>query len=297
MSELSSCYFCGTALDAPVERYPLTPPTVDADTGRSVALCPTCRRKLVKVLEVVAGEFGAVSEAAETDAAATAGTADSDPSATPEAGAANDATAGDADRADAATGDAATESGDDEGETVATEASDDEGETVATEASDDEGAEESETDDGSARVEAAESGQAGDAAGESSETPGTDTDEAPGQAAGDGGAAVGEDATTESAAGESADSEPTAGESAGGQATAEESASSGGGKPDLLSTPAAQQVIKLLQNREFPLDREEFEVVASNAYEIPMGDCRDVIDTLVAEEYVAEDGDQLVRPE
>jgi hypothetical protein len=275
MSELSSCYFCGTALDAPVERYPLTPPTVDADTGRSVALCPTCRRKLVKVLEVVAGEFGAVSEAAETDAAATAGTADSDPSATPEAGADDDATAGEVDQADAATGDAATE------------ASADEGEAVATESGDDEDAEESATDDGSARVEAAEGGQAGDAVGESAETPGTDTDEAPGQAAGDGGAAVGEDPAAEPTVEESTDSDPTA----------EESASSGGGKPDLLSTPAAQQVIKLLQNREFPLDREEFEVVASNAYDIPMRDCQDVIDTLVAEGYVAEDGDQLVRPE
>jgi hypothetical protein len=71
----------------------------------------------------------------------------------------------------------------------------------------------------------------------------------------------------------------------------------GADQPSILSTPAAQKVIKLLQNREFPVEREELEVVASNAYAIPQQDCEDVIEALVSEGYVGERSGKLVRPE
>jgi len=258
MSELSSCYFCGSALDAPVERYPLTPPSVDADTGRSVTLCPTCRRKLVKALEVVAGEFGAVSEAAAEDpdaaVAATETDAEADEADEQTRNEAGDVDAADAERAEPdASGDEAAASEDDDGI---------ESEDAELDAEAD--AETAET--------AADEGQS-DAVGDPSASEDGEADP------------VGDDAAADSIDDDAA-AEP-----------ADDGGAAGDEKPDLLSTPAAQKVIKLLQNREFPLDREEFEVVASNAYDIPMRDCRDVIDTLVAEGYVAEDGGRLVRPE
>lgn len=240
MSELTACYFCGTALDAPVERYPLTPPSIDATTGRSVALCPTCRRKLVTVLEIVGAEFDAVvDDPAAADVDDAGDTADQPPttaaatdSADPTAGAADDETL-EADTAQ--TGDATAAS--DDGHEAA-EQTDEEDEIEAT------------PDEGDSAVTA-------------------NADPVP--TAGDGGAA-------------------------GDDPTAEDAGPDDAAHAELLSSPEAQKVIKLLQNREFPLEREEFEIVASNAYDIPMRDCEEVIDTLVAEGYVGEDGAMLTRP-
>ncbi|PSP84738.1 hypothetical protein BRC83_04665 [Halobacteriales archaeon QS_1_68_17] len=66
---------------------------------------------------------------------------------------------------------------------------------------------------------------------------------------------------------------------------------------DPLSTPAANKVVKLLQNREFPVDRGEIETVASSAYDLPARDCAAVLDALIDRGYVAERGGQLVRPD
>jgi hypothetical protein len=52
MDDLQSCYFCGTALDAPVRKYPAVPPDV-GETDRTVSLCPTCRRKYRAVVDAV----------------------------------------------------------------------------------------------------------------------------------------------------------------------------------------------------------------------------------------------------
>ena len=276
MSDLTSCYFCGTALDAPVERYPLTPPSIDAATGRSVALCPTCRRKLVKVLEIVGEEFDAV---VDEDGAR----ADHDEA---------------ADAADATATTPSTADGDDASEDTTTSAGapDPESATQATAA-------ETTVDD----TAAADSPEEADTGADDAATAGADPDED--EAAADSPAedSTGDDPPAERSKSTDVDpvaaTDPTAGGARGssttetGTETAAAADAGNGGKPELLSTPAAQKVIKLLQNRAFPLEREEFEIVASNAYDIPMGDCEEVIDTLVAEGYVAEDGPMLTRPE
>jgi len=234
MSELSSCYFCGTALDAPVKRYPLTPSSVDADTGRTVALCPTCRRKLGKVIEIVTEEIdGSVGDAdpnADGEPAGTAAT-DTDPAADADLEPTVDDATDESTTPDAADGSTGDESADD---------------VIVAGPSDDGATDESGT---------TGDGATGDGATDEPETTGDGATDAPD-----------EDGRSDGA----------------GDASA------------VLSTPAAQKIIKLLQNREFPVDREEFEIVASNAYDIPMDECTDVVDTLVAEGYVGERDGHLV---
>jgi hypothetical protein len=61
MDRLSSCYFCGAALDASLSEYPVVPERFrsDDDDSKTVVLCSTCRRKLATVLEdVVAATDG-----------------------------------------------------------------------------------------------------------------------------------------------------------------------------------------------------------------------------------------------
>jgi hypothetical protein len=302
MSDLTSCYFCGTALDAPVERYPLTPPSIDATTGRSVALCPTCRRKLVKVLEIVGEEFDAVldEEGAPAD-----DTADAETTEAADAAAATDSTA-DADDADADTTPAAEGGSDSATETTATDADADSAtETTATDA--ESTAETVVAEEPAEDAETAESTDESDTETDEAAATGSDSDEHEATADAPTADESGADPSTERSKSTDVDpvaaTDPTAGDAAGNtasetaQETADAGGAGGGGKPELLSTPAAQKVIKLLQNREFPLEREEFEIVASNAYDIPMRDCEEVIDTLVGEGYVDEDGAMLTRPE
>ncbi|MUV89934.1 hypothetical protein GJ629_08535 [Halapricum sp. CBA1109] len=54
MERLSSCYFCGDAVDASVAEYSLVESErYDIDTDHRIVLCPTCRRKLTDVIERV----------------------------------------------------------------------------------------------------------------------------------------------------------------------------------------------------------------------------------------------------
>ncbi|WP_226023176.1 hypothetical protein [Halomicrobium salinisoli] len=57
MDRLSSCYFCGAALDASLSEYPIVPAELlpDDDQQQTVVLCPTCQRKLGQVVETVVG--------------------------------------------------------------------------------------------------------------------------------------------------------------------------------------------------------------------------------------------------
>ncbi|PSQ31123.1 hypothetical protein BRD09_04860 [Halobacteriales archaeon SW_10_68_16] len=57
------------------------------------------------------------------------------------------------------------------------------------------------------------------------------------------------------------------------------------------------KVMRLLQNREFPVDREGFERVAANAYGLAEHECGEVIDLAIDRGLVAERDGQLVRPE
>ncbi|MBV0924685.1 hypothetical protein KTS45_10795 [Halomicroarcula limicola] len=68
MDRLSSCYFCGGALDASLAEYPVVPKRLrspDAER-RTVVLCQTCRRKLGTVVEEVVAAAEGESDAAGT---------------------------------------------------------------------------------------------------------------------------------------------------------------------------------------------------------------------------------------
>lgn len=80
MDRLSSCYFCGTAVDAPLEDYPVVPGAVSTEEGGDglvVTLCPTCRRKLATIVErVVAAEGKGVAGEGEAGSGGVAVDAD-----------------------------------------------------------------------------------------------------------------------------------------------------------------------------------------------------------------------------
>jgi len=53
------------------------------------------------------------------------------------------------------------------------------------------------------------------------------------------------------------------------------------------------KVMRLLQNREFPVDRDDFVTVASSAYEVSPRDCEKVLDLAVEHDLLREDGTDL----
>jgi len=57
------------------------------------------------------------------------------------------------------------------------------------------------------------------------------------------------------------------------------------------------RVVRLLQNREFPVDREDFEVLATSAYELDPGECGAALDAAIEKGLLAEREGELRRPE
>jgi len=317
MSDLSSCYFCGTALDASLERR-----TLAASGGEptSVVLCPTCRRKLLGVLEraLVAAPEAERDSLLATAAAAVedeGGDAPAVADVTPDQGVAGppgvaaDAD-GDADAADAA-GDGV--------ETADEETSDDPAEPDGTDddaaPSPDRGAGATtaagETDpifaaEGDAADDEAASGSDDTGAGETPVGDRAGDAQVPGEPADDGADAEaqadgdvvreaepnGGDTGTEAAD----DAEPGPGADAGAGPAA--AASPSGDGPPAGEGPDVEtynRVIRLLQNREFPVQTAEIEEVAVNAYGIDPVEFRAVIDAAVDREVIEERGDRLVR--
>ena len=105
--------------------------------------------------------------------------------------------------------------------------------------------------------------------------------------------------------GESGDSAPAATPGAGESATDAAGADEGGdGERSIvegeqeISALEYNKVMRLLQNREFPVDREEIVAVAANAYEVSRRDCARVIDVAIDRGLLAEDDrGRLVRPD
>ncbi|WP_299263288.1 hypothetical protein [Halorientalis sp.] len=274
MSQFASCYFCGTALDAQIDPYPVVSDDAGTDDRPTVDLCPVCRRKLSKVLDVALS----AADGAETTTPLAAGP---DPSPL------------EADHEDPTAGIGADDEADDRQD--AAYAVEPTGEATAVEETDQADA------DGSAGGADGEDDGPVTATGKpETDSEPTDSTDSDGSSNAEFDAGADDAVTGSEASGTAANNgfEPDGvdeDDRTGGGET--EAAEGGSEKPSVLSTPAAQKVIKLLQNREFPVEREEIEVVASNAYEIPTQDCEDVIDTLVSEDYVDERAGKLVRPE
>ncbi|MFB6233153.1 MAG: hypothetical protein ABEH61_02735, partial [Haloarculaceae archaeon] len=57
------------------------------------------------------------------------------------------------------------------------------------------------------------------------------------------------------------------------------------------------KVMRLLQNRDFPVDRAEIQTVAANAYGLAEHECGAVIDLAIERGLIGEQDGHLVRPE
>lgn len=251
MQRLSSCYFCGDAVDAAIEEYPLVSSDrfESLETDQRVVLCPSCRRKLTTVIERVLeaalggrptdgdpeellaemddGEEMSVTKIESIDPPDQLGTSG-------EAADGTDASAG-----QPAESDPATNGADEDAEDGAEQ--EDQRDEPAPSIDSDGPAADGDVDNG--------------AAGQQSE--GEDTDEDPSDG-------------TESAA-------------------AVVEAEVGYQKAEF------NRVVRLLQNREFPVEIDELTVVAESAYGIDEETTHAIVDALIERGVVADNGDELVR--
>ena len=231
---LSSCYFCGTAIEQPLSEYPVVPDALGPapDGQQTVVLCPACHRKLSTITDRI---VAAVDDRQRTLDEASAG--------------------------ESGTGEA------DAGESV----SDDR-------PSIDESAAESLLDMGTSR-----SGS------DAPSSPEDDNDD--GIVVTDSSAATGDESDSASSGGEP---EPPTGSVDGADASDPQAGDIGEDGPPQATY---NRVVRLLQNREFPVERDEIATVAMNAYEIPPEDFDAVIETAVDRGLLEEDGGYLQRAE
>lgn len=96
------------------------------------------------------------------------------------------------------------------------------------------------------------------------------------------------------------------GESNTSEESADDAADTNGGMTDgdtseqATSTITAleyNKIMRLLQNREFPVERAEIVDVAASAYDLSAAECAEVIDLAVDRDLLDEDGGHLYRPE
>lgn len=86
-------------------------------------------------------------------------------------------------------------------------------------------------------------------------------------------------------------------EEADRQAAEEGGSGPADGAETTVSALEYNKVVRLLKNREFPVDRGEIEAVAENAYDLAPGECAAIIDLAVDRGLVAEEDGRLSRPE
>ncbi len=248
MDPLSSCYFCGTALDEPLATYGV------GDTEHApITLCQGCHHKLESVFETAGIEQDHLSAAPIE--------AEPGPTSTDRTDGDEESTSGGSDDAETSTEEDETEDSEDEDEsenseivTIVDPSSESDPDDTAT--ADDPLTTESDASDILVDPEA---------------------DDGPGAETAD--ESTGETASETEVGGQTNDGD---GESLAAQTT--------------ISALEYNKVMRLLQNREFPVDREEIEAVATNAYDLRQSECAEVIDLAVDRGLIDEREGQLHRP-
>ncbi|QPV62493.1 hypothetical protein I7X12_17445 [Halosimplex litoreum] len=333
MDRLSSCYFCGAALDATLEEHPVVPAALHpgTETQKTVVLCRTCRRKLDAVLDTVvdaveanagdvtagSGSGGAAGSDGSTgsgDSTAGAGASEGDIESTlgdddeilsplgdeeptaEEAAEASDMEFGD-DRAADDESDSESESEDSDGESKARKYTrsrgagfrkEDDGPTETgslTGGSFDAEDEEDDTDSRSL------TGDAFSDDGDDARSAGTDGSTA--ESTGDPLANGSSDGSAQTPSDESGGDAGSADESGGSSGDGSDSGESGGDHRVSMSRLENTKVMRLLENREFPVEKAEFVTVAANAYQVSQSDCEKVIDLAVEHDLLREENGQL----
>jgi hypothetical protein len=315
MDRLSSCYFCGDALDATLEEHPVVPSNLhpDPESQRSVVLCSSCRQKLEVVLETVVdavetgtGDVTAVEEGRQSGASADESASADDLESTlgddEEILTSLDADdSADDDAVDAAEA-SEMEFGDDRAATAASSASED------TDATDDSG-----SDGRSEETKYTDSRGAGfrrddDGPVESGSLTGgafSDDDEsAESESLTEGASDDDDDESTGATEGRSrsGSTDSNAG-SSGTSSSDQRDTGSGNGSNDAdspttdrdvsLSRLENTKVMRLLENREFPVEKDEFVTVAASAYQVSRDDCEKVLGLAVEHGLLREDDGQL----
>ena len=222
MEQLSSCYFCGGALDVSLSEYPVVPKRLrpGAEESKTVVLCQSCRRKLGTILEPVVEATGGEplpdeDRSADMDEAGVDGQLDP------------------------------TEISDaNETETAHPFDGESEWESVATR--------------GEAKSDDDQTDPVTDSAAESNAEQAPESDDAD--------AAAGSDGT-----GTNDDPE--------------------------LTRLEYSKVMRLLENREFPVDKAEIREVAESAYDIGPGEFDAVVDAAVERSLIGEENGQFVEGE
>jgi len=303
MEQLSSCYFCGDALDASLDEYPLVPDSLApaGDDRQTIVLCPTCKRKLDPVVEVVANAVAGADLAAdhpETDEDVVV--ADSDES----GGHAGEDVPEDADDADDADtgsssiiGETPPGANDDFDDGPADSDDADTGSSPQSDIGSTLGDDEDvlrpvggDSRDGEERPPSADTGASSAGGGRTRSNDGPDTED-PGRS--------NEPRQRTYTSGQRAGGRPTGGDQSGGDDgetnDGDEADDQSGSDRDItLSRLENTNVMRLLQNREFPVDRDDFVIVASSAYEVQPRHCEKVIDLAVKHDLLREEEGELL---
>ncbi|MFC7115904.1 hypothetical protein ACFQH2_14405 [Natronoarchaeum sp. GCM10025703] len=252
MSDFDACYFCGTAVDAPIATYDVVPGAVSDEAGPTAALCPSCKGKLEKVFEPALRRLD--WPGAETEI----------------------------------TLDVADESTRSRGHTDEVAAEQSTGQPTTVRSRDDSNPDETSPSATEAVTADAEASTGSQSTGfdEGIEIPPADADEQSEPVVDDEPTGAHDDPiaapenTGESQRADEPCEDPTA------ESTPE--------RPD---TETYNRVVRLLQNREFPVDRSEFETLASSAYEVTPGECERVIDYAIHRGELAESSGMLQKPD
>jgi hypothetical protein len=335
MPALAACYFCGDAVGASLEEHAI-PLDAPVDDQVSVTLCADCHSKLTALLEELpVGESDADDSSASSQTApdeSKSGTVSAIDDEAADEGTAESASPGEQDTPDAtdssevdtvstpgsetgsATGadpDTASDPASDpdvdplsgeqepifageDGTILGEDAPDDEPEgsrpfssnagddaqgSVATAGSN--GPDEAADADDPIAAPPAEERDAPDSEAESATDPRDATPDDPG-------ASAVEVSTSSGGSTNQAGSDPT-------DATADRSAADG---PLADVSPRTyNRVVRLLQNREFPVDRADFEALATSAYELDHGECAAALDGAIEKGLLEERDGELHRPE
>ncbi|WP_436924242.1 hypothetical protein [Halosimplex amylolyticum] len=321
MDRLSSCYFCGAALDATLEERPVVPSSLhpSTDSQQTVVLCVTCKRKLDAVLGTVldaveAGEVAADDRSGGTASQSTGAEAsgdelestlgDDEDILTPVGDDADDDPADAADASEMQFGDDRDATDDDSGST-AEGAGADSGDDSNDDSEDpskkpkytnSRGAgfrreDEGPVDTGSLTGGAFSDGDDDDESDAGSLTGDAFADDGTGASASGGGDSSNTQSGADGASGSAADSGSASSDDDGSGST--DGDASGRQRDVSLTRLENTKVMRLLENREFPVDRDEFVTVAANAYQVSRDDCDKVIDLAVEHGLLREESGQL----
>jgi len=313
MPSLTSCYFCGDAVGASLDEYDL-PEDAAPDDQVTVTLCAGCKGKLTTLFEQI-DSAGVATDAPADDSRTADPVVDADPDVSVEP------TIDEDPDLDPVAGDQEPIFADDVNAVLDGDLPED-GEAEPPFATGDEGVESSEassTAESETDADPATSGASDEAV---EETPPVDSasderssDSEPEADSEPESVDAADEADAESGAAEAAaadtgdrsdagnrDAPPVEGNAGGtgatsSTATAESSGSSTDGPLADVSARTYNRVVRLLQNREFPVDRADFEALATSAYELDHGECSAALDGAIEKGLLEERDGELHRPQ